>query len=58
LKGKCGECEYRETCGGCRGRAYACAGDYLAADTKSLPIYHKVLWMVCGMNLKVNPLLD
>ena len=32
LKGKCGECEYRETCGGCRGRAYAYNGDYLAED--------------------------
>jgi radical SAM protein with 4Fe4S-binding SPASM domain len=32
LKGKCGECAYRETCGGCRGRAYACSGDYLEAD--------------------------
>ena len=32
LKGKCGECDYRETCGGCRGRAYACTGDYLETD--------------------------
>jgi radical SAM protein with 4Fe4S-binding SPASM domain len=32
LKGKCGECEYRETCGGCRGRAYASSGDFLAED--------------------------
>ena len=32
LKGKCGECKYRETCGGCRGRAYASTGDYLATD--------------------------
>lgn len=32
LKGKCGECGYRETCGGCRGRAYACSGDYLESD--------------------------
>jgi len=32
LKGKCGECEYRGTCGGCRGRAYACTGDYLETD--------------------------
>jgi radical SAM protein with 4Fe4S-binding SPASM domain len=32
LKGKCGECEYREACGGCRGRAYAASGDYLAED--------------------------
>jgi radical SAM protein with 4Fe4S-binding SPASM domain len=32
LKGHCGECGYRETCGGCRGRAYACSGDYLETD--------------------------
>ena len=32
LKGKCGECQYRAGCGGCRGRAYACSGDYLEAD--------------------------
>jgi len=32
LKGKCSECEYRECCGGCRGRAYACMGDYLETD--------------------------
>jgi radical SAM protein with 4Fe4S-binding SPASM domain len=32
LKGKCGTCEYREACGGCRGRAYACTGDYLETD--------------------------
>ena len=32
LKGQCGECEYRRLCGGCRGRAWAITGDYLAAD--------------------------
>ncbi len=32
LKGKCGDCEYQKTCGGCRGRAYACTGDYLETD--------------------------
>jgi radical SAM protein with 4Fe4S-binding SPASM domain len=32
LKNACGKCEYRGTCGGCRGRAYACTGDYLEAD--------------------------
>ena len=32
LKGQCGACEYRETCGGCRGRAYAYSGDYLETD--------------------------
>jgi len=29
LKGKCGICEYRKVCGGCRARAYAATGDYL-----------------------------
>lgn len=32
LGGKCGACEYREACGGCRARAYADHGDVLAAD--------------------------
>ena len=29
LEGKCGRCEYREICGGCRARAYAQTGDLL-----------------------------
>ena len=32
LQGQCGECEYRRLCGGCRGRAWATTGDYLAED--------------------------
>ncbi len=33
LAGKCGRCDYRTVCGGCRARAFAAAGgDYLAAD--------------------------
>ncbi len=32
LKGKCGVCPFNVVCGGCRARAYACTGDYLAAD--------------------------
>ncbi len=32
LKGRCGQCEYREPCGGSRSRAYALTGDYLAED--------------------------
>jgi AdoMet-dependent heme synthase len=32
LGGKCGQCEYRAMCGGCRARAFAVEGDYLAAD--------------------------
>ncbi len=31
--GKCGKCEYRRLCGGCRARAFALEGDYLASDT-------------------------
>jgi len=30
--GKCGLCEYRVVCGGCRARAYAATGDYLAEE--------------------------
>jgi radical SAM protein with 4Fe4S-binding SPASM domain len=32
LGGKCGRCEYRGICGGCRARAWADSGDYLATD--------------------------
>jgi radical SAM protein with 4Fe4S-binding SPASM domain len=32
LKGRCSRCRYKGVCGGCRGRAYAHCGDYLAED--------------------------
>ncbi len=32
LKGKCGVCEYRLVCQGCRARAYGCTGDFLAEE--------------------------
>jgi len=32
LKGKCGVCEYKRICGGCRARAYEATGDYLQAE--------------------------
>ena len=32
LKGKCGVCEYKVVCGGCRARAYEVTGDYLAEE--------------------------
>ena len=32
LTGRCGACEYKEICGGCRCRAYAGLDDYLAED--------------------------
>ncbi len=31
-KGRCGSCEYINVCGGCRARAYAVSGDYLAEE--------------------------
>ncbi len=31
-KGKCGYCEFRRVCGGCRARAFATTGDYLAEE--------------------------
>ncbi|MCX5848451.1 MAG: radical SAM protein [Deltaproteobacteria bacterium] len=34
LKGVCGECNYKTVCGGCRGRALAYSGDYLAEDPR------------------------
>ena len=32
LEGKCGVCGYRQICGGCRGRAYAATGNYMAEE--------------------------
>ena len=32
LRGKCGDCEFREICGGSRARAYALSGDIFAED--------------------------
>jgi heme b synthase len=32
LEGKCGACEYKKVCGGCRARAFECTGDYMAEE--------------------------
>jgi radical SAM protein with 4Fe4S-binding SPASM domain len=32
LEGKCGICEYRKVCGGCRARAYEVSGDEMAEE--------------------------
>jgi len=32
-QGKCGQCEFVKSCGGCRARAYTMTGDYLASDS-------------------------
>jgi radical SAM protein with 4Fe4S-binding SPASM domain len=36
LQGKCGDCDHRSICCGCRARAYAATGDYLAAEPDCL----------------------
>jgi len=36
LLGKCGECEFRNLCGGSRSRSFALTGDYLAEDPKCI----------------------
>ena len=40
IKGKCGACEYKRLCGGCRARAYEATGDYL--ETEPYCIYEPV----------------
>ena len=42
LKGKCGVCEYKRICGGCRARAYEATGDYLEAEPYC--VYEPVAW--------------
>ncbi|MCX7816259.1 MAG: heme b synthase [Syntrophales bacterium] len=37
LRGKCGRCEFRVVCGGCRARAYESSGDFL--DEEPLCLY-------------------
>src|SRR5215471_4640994 len=34
LRGKCGDCEFRNLCGGSRSRSFALTGDYLTEDPK------------------------
>jgi AdoMet-dependent heme synthase len=36
LKGRCGICEYRDVCGGQRGRAFGVTGDYMESDPACL----------------------
>ena len=42
IKGKCGVCEYKRICGGCRARAYEATGDYLEAEPYC--IYEPIAW--------------
>jgi heme b synthase len=43
IKGKCGVCEYKRICGGCRARAYEATGDYLEAEPYC--IYQPPRWL-------------
>lgn len=36
LSGRCGQCHFALSCGGCRARAYALTGDYLGSDPSCL----------------------
>jgi|GEM_PF-260788 len=52
LKGKCGVCPYRETCGGSRARAYGMTGDYLESDPSCA--YIPPGWTTKGWELVCN----
>lgn len=43
LKGKCGVCEYKAVCGGCRARALAKTGDYLAEEPSCVHVPDRTL---------------
>ena len=43
LHGKCGACEYKGVCGGCRARALATTGDYLAEEPYCAYVPRKVV---------------
>jgi heme b synthase len=45
LKGKCGVCEYRKVCGGCRARAFEATGDFLSQEP--LCLYQPAAGHVC-----------
>jgi heme b synthase len=42
IRGKCGVCEYKRICGGCRARAYEATGDYLEAEPYC--VYEPIRW--------------
>ena len=46
LHGRCGRCEYRETCGGSRARAFADSGDVLGEDP--LCAYEPIMMGACS----------
>lgn len=43
LQGKCGSCDFREVCGGCRARAFSRSGNYLAEEPYC--VYEPPAWV-------------
>ncbi len=41
LEGKCGLCEFKRVCGGCRARAFEATGDYLAEEPLCSHVPHR-----------------
>jgi heme b synthase len=41
LRGKCGRCEFKRVCGGCRARAFEATGDFLAEEPLCSYIPHR-----------------
>jgi heme b synthase len=41
LEGKCGRCEFKRVCGGCRARAFEATGDYLAEEPLCSHVPHR-----------------
>jgi radical SAM protein with 4Fe4S-binding SPASM domain len=61
LGGKCGRCEYRKLCGGCRARALALEGDHMAADPSctyepsgTLPVIERARPVTYGMRIEAE----
>lgn len=47
LEGKCGVCGYRHICGGCRGRAFAATGNYMAEEPFCAYMPPEAVRLVC-----------
>ena len=57
LKGKCGICEFKGVCGGCRARALAKTGDYLAEEPSCVHVPDRTLldFLQTDFPLEVRP---
>jgi len=55
LGGRCGECEFNPTCGGCRARAYGVTGDFMAEDP--LCTHQPGTWSHESVTLRIAPVV-